>query len=219
MAVLILDVEQGSEQWHQEREENYTGSNADKLLTSEPQFKIVNGKKMPYAVAVRDNFKGNFHTERGHELEEEAIAIYGRIHDTTVLRPGIYKNTAYQSCIYSPDGVHVFSLSSANIPNGASILLEVKCFSKENHLKIYNGDIPVKIMAQIQYGMLITGLRSAILIIYNPHFAKKEIVDENGFAVPNPDYDPAKAYKEIKITKNRNIQNNFKSKLSATLVA
>lgn len=195
--ITYHDVEQGTEQWLHDREGKYTGSNAHKLLG--------NIGVLEYARAEVSGFGGNFHTKRGHLLEDKAVYTYERVYGVEVQHTGYITNSLYENCLYSPDGYL------------EKILIEVKCFSKERHLKIYNAkswlEIDIKITAQIHYGMLISGRRLAHLIIYNPHFAKKEFEDENGFKVQNPDYDPKKAFKVIVIRYDKTIADNFKSKL------
>lgn len=191
------DVKQGSPEWLKARKEMYTGSNAHKIL---------NGLgDLNYAKAEESKFKGNFWTKRGHILEDQAVVIANKILSTVIQTTGYVTNSLFPGCLYSPDGYD------------DEWLYEVKCFSIKKHLELYNVksvlDIPFKILAQIHYGMLITGKRKAKLIAYNPHFAKKQFIDENGFAVDNPDYDPKKALRIITIRHDKDIANNFKMKL------
>lgn len=192
--ITYYDVEQGSDQWLADREGNYTGSNAYKLLGGIGVLE--------YAKAEDSGFSGNFHTKRGHLLEPKAIALYEKVKGIEVQRTGYIKNSLYPGCLYSPDGFT------------DDTLVEVKCFSKKKHLEIWNAktwlDIDVKITAQIHYGMLITGRKIANLVIYNPNFAKRHIMGDYGALIDNPDYDPKKAFKIIVIKRDVTIANNFK---------
>lgn len=179
------DVEQGSPAWHEARRGRYTGSNAHKLLGS---FGATE-----YAKAVQDSFRGNFHTKRGHLLESDAIRLYEMISKEKVQTCGYVLNNKYPTALYSPDG-----LTDTHV-------IEVKCFSKKEHLKIYNGELPLKILAQIYFGMLICERKAGKLLIYNPDFAKQEI---DGSI--NADYDPKKAFKIIDIKYDASILRNFK---------
>lgn len=170
--ITIHQVEQGSSEWDDAREGKYTGSNAHKLLGS---FGAT-----AYAEAVKSSFGGNFHTKRGHILEDEAIELYELIERTSVDRPGYVTNSLYPRCLYSPDGID------------GVYLLEVKCFTEKKHMPIFEGDIPLTVRAQIHFGMLITGKKKARLIIYNP------------------DLDASVAYKRIDIARDPAIQRNFK---------
>lgn len=193
--IELHDIEQGTQAWHEAREGKYTGSNADKLLTSLGAHE--------YAKAIQQTFSGNFATKRGHTLEPEAIKLYERINNVKVDRPGYVTNSDFPDCLYSPDGLT------------DDMLLEVKCFDDPQHLKLIHAksehDIPLKIRAQVHFGMLITGRRKAHLLPYNPRFAKKFLPDGSA----NPDYSPKLAFKIITIKVNRNIQNNFKQILTA----
>jgi hypothetical protein len=181
------NVEQGSNEWHElRRVYPFTGSGAAKLL----KFGAIN-----YAKAEHTSFSGNFYTKRGHVLEDEALELYGAIYEREVQRPGFITNSAYHDCGYSPDGIDVT----------AGILLECKAFNMDRHKSIAKGEIPTEIMAQIQFGMVITGLRKARLILYNPEFAKKEIDN-----VPNVAYDSSLALVIRDVRYNRNVHSNFK---------
>lgn len=168
--IKVHEVEQGTDEWHELRAGKYTGSNAHKLL----KF-----GRIDYAITER-GFGGNFFTKRGHVLEDEAIEIYEQITGTIVDRVGFVTNSQWPNCGYSPDGI------------SGEVLIEVKCFNEAKHLKIAGGDIPLEILAQIYFGMLITGKRIAHLIIYNP------------------DLDPKRAFKIIEVKYKRAVINNFK---------
>lgn len=188
------DIEQGSDEWHQARADMYTGSNAHKLL---------NGiGDLEYAKAQESSFGGNFYTQRGHLLEEEAIDLYEKINDVDVRLTGYVTNSLFPGCLYSPDGMTT------------DTLLEVKSFNRDRHLRLIGIksplDIPITISAQIHYGMMITGLRRAHLVPYNPYFAKRKIENDAGELIDNPDYDPSKAIGFIPIRYEPAVANNFK---------
>lgn len=174
--ITVHDVEQGTPEWHELRTGRYTGSNAHKLLRYGAR---------PYSLTESSEFKGNFHTKRGHVLEDEAIEFYEIITKSKVQRPGFITNDLYPECGYSPDGMH------------DPILLEVKCFNETKHLTINKTAIPLEIMAQIHFGFLITELRKARLILYHPKL------------------DPKLALKIIDIKANPAILSNFKRILTA----
>ena len=215
MSILIHNTPQGTEKWHTDREGMYTGSNAYKLLG------IFGASE--YAKAVQTGFTGNFYTKRGHRLEEQAVSLYERIYDTKVARPGYISNDKYPTSLYSPDGIDCVAdnidptylcdedqtVSAVRLPS-KHILVEIKSFVGESYMAVYNSGPDIKILAQIHYGMFVTGLRRARLMIFNPQFAKKFFEDENGVQTPNPDYDPAKATKFFDIKYKADINNNFK---------
>jgi hypothetical protein len=201
--IIYHDVEQGSEQWLIDRDGMFTGSNADKLLDHAKSKRIVAGIVSKYAAAENLGFGGNFYTKRGHLLEDEALELTEVIDKTKIEHTGYVTNSLYPGCLYSPDGFT------------AKYLYEVKCFSEKAHLKILMGDIPLKILAQIHYGMTIMDKKAAKLVIYNPRFAKRQIKNDHGELVDNPLYDPSKAYSAIILKRDRDIHNNFKRILTA----
>lgn len=199
--IAIHWVEQGSERWQQLRDQLYTGSGADKLLSFANVFKVVNGVKTRYSLSEITGFRGNYHTKRGHLLEDKAVELYELIREVKVDRPGFVTNSKYITCGYSPDGWL------------EDRLLEVKCFEKLKHLAMFKGLIALKVLAQIHFGMLICEKPQCDLIIYNPEFAMKTMAGE-----PNPDYNPKLAFKIINIKRKNSICANFRRVLKvATL--
>lgn len=179
--VSLSFVEQGSEEWLLERAGKYTGSNAYKLLARIGAHK--------YALAELVSWGGNFWTKRGHLLEDQAIDLYEKIKGTPIIRDengvkvGIIKNSHFPNCIYSPDGVT------------EKILVEVKSFDLPQHMKLIRGEIDVKILAQVHYGMLISGRRMSHLVAFNP---KAERVEDKLKIIPiRWDPDIANNFKRI----------------------
>lgn len=202
--VIVHEVKQGSEAWHKLRDKLYTGADSDKLLDHNRKIKIIDGVIMGYGQNVASNFTGNFYTERGHILEDQAIDLYIRLTGHEVIRPGFVTNTKYPHCGYSPDAFDV----TLDIP------LEVKAFNKKKHLAMYYGEIPLKVQSQSFYGQHIWEKKRGRLIIYNPDFAKKELTDGS----VNPDYNPKLAIKIIDLKTTRGITANFHKKLSEAFV-
>jgi hypothetical protein len=178
--IKIHECEQGSEQWHELRTGKFTGTAAAKLLKH---------GAIDYSLTERSNFRGNWYTKRGHELEPEALELYELITKTMVGRPGFVTNNLYPDCGYSPDG----------LVEGK--VIEVKCFMEDKHKQLYNGDIPFEVLAQIHFGMMICERKAADLIIYNPEL------------------EPKLAFKIIPIKASRGIVSNFKRILKPQGVA
>lgn len=140
-------VIQGSEEWHALRKDLWTGSKAIKLLQ---------GKPMP----SDGEWGGNWATRRGQALEPIAIMEYERVVQRFVSRPGFVTNSVYPNGGVSPDAID------------GKILLEVKCLNDERHEKLASGEIPLEYLSQIYFGMIITGLRKAKLLAYNPEYSQ-----------------------------------------------
>lgn len=156
MPIKIHDLEQGTEEWKALRAGKYTGSGAYKLLKFATSKKVIDGDVTSYSLAEITGFKGTFHTRRGHVLEDEAIELYEAIMKVKVARPGFVTNSKYPECGYSPDGL------------APQPLLEVKCFQESEHMKLIKGEIKLEVMAQVQFGLLITERPFAHLLPYNP---------------------------------------------------
>jgi len=156
------NIEQGSPEWLALKADKYSGSNAYKLLSS-----FGAGK---HAMHTDSDFTGNFHTKRGHLLEDEALELYADITGETVGHTGAVTNSKYPNALFSPDGFTVEGVIARR-------LLEVKCFAEKQHRAIFAAkgpmEIPLKILAQIHFGMVIMEVRQARLIIYNPKLETK----------------------------------------------
>lgn len=151
--IYYHDVEQGSPAWKLLRKGLWTGSIALRLLQ---------GKGLP-----RDyEFEGNKHTKRGHMLELVAIREYERRYKCKVARPGFVTNSVYTNAGYSPDGID------------RSWLLECKAFNGVRHEDLVAEKIPLIILVQIFFGMIITGKRKARLLAINPEFEEQLTVIE-----------------------------------------
>ena len=166
--INLHDVEQGSPEWFKLKEPLYTGTCAEKLLSFSGHMKIVNGVASPYALNELTGFNGNFHTKRGHILEDEAIELYQQIKKKVGIRfenghrVGFVTNSKFPNCGYSPDDLY---------PDRT---IECKAFNEEKHMKMYRGEIPLKVLAQCYFGMLICGKKICDLIIYNPDLEARE---------------------------------------------
>jgi len=177
MAITILEVVQNTEEWNRLHDDLATGSNADILLTRGLDEVL----KQDFG-----GFRGNYFTQRGHILEAEALEIYEAIHKVVLPQVGFVLNSKYPNGGCSPDGLD------------GEWLLEVKSFGEKKHLSIRTvKDIPFKIMAQLQFNMMISGLKKARLILYNPDVADDKL-----------------AYHEIEVRANPTIQRNMAAKLA-----
>lgn len=151
--IVLHDVKQGSKEWLELRAPLWTGSKALNLLT---------GRPLP-----RDyDFAGNKYTKRGQILESIAIKEYERRYKHFVARPGFVTNTVYPNAGYSPDALD------------GRILLEVKAFNGERHEELVAGNIPLVVLVQIYFGMVITGRRRARLLAINPEYEEQLTVIE-----------------------------------------
>lgn len=141
MIIYHKDSIIGTPEWHN----LWTGSKATRLLSGKP-LPPPSGDYQSAAM------------RRGHILEKLAIEEYERQYRRATARPGFVTNTVYPNAGYSPDGID------------GGWLLEVKSFNGKNHEDLVNKDIPLSVLAQIYFGMIITGKRKARLLAYNPEY-------------------------------------------------
>jgi hypothetical protein len=182
--IIYHDIEQGSEEWNKGRHGNFTGSNAYKLLST-----FGAGS---HAMSVESFFGGNFHTERGHILEDEAIELYNEIYGVSVQFTGFVTNNKYPNCLYSPDGY----LDDK--------IIEVKCFSPKKHLELIKNP-KLEVLAQCHFGQLILEKNLTHLVAYCPKPKNWNDEQDGEWLVPLD-----KMFVVIPIKRDKDIQNNFK---------
>lgn len=146
------EIKQGTPEWHKIREGLLTGTDAYDILDGKSYQEIISKK-------VNNNFTGNYYTRRGRILEDEAREIYSEVY-SKVQEFGFIKNDKYPLCGYSPDGI--ITQEKNNIG-----LWECKAFNKERHPKVYKS-LDAHVLAQIQFGLMMTELPWCDLTLYNP---------------------------------------------------
>lgn len=166
--MLVHDVEQNSPAWLALRCGKPTASEFSNIVTSkgeESKSRYGYAKTLAaelYAGApIADGWAGNGWTERGKELEAEALARYEFENDAAISRVG-FITTDDGSIGASPDGLV-----------GDHGLVEVKCLKAERHIDaiLYhskNGTIPTDYIQQTQGQMWISGRRWVDLVFHHP---------------------------------------------------
>lgn len=166
------DVEQGTPEWFELREGRWTGSRAIRLLQRKP-------------LPREQEWGGNDATRRGHALEVAAIREYERKYRRKVKRPGFITNSVYPNAGYSPDGIDGRWQLESKALNGVRHDKLVADDRPLNELEeMIMSQIPLEYRVQIFFGMIITGLRKARLLAFNP-----EIVDTEQLTVVEVGYD------------------------------
>ena len=164
--MIIHDVEQGTAEWHALRAGKPTASEFSQLITSTGgESKSLEKYAMRLAVQLLmgqvEGFRGNKHTDRGHELEPEARADYEMVNQVEVVQVGFITNNLMQyGC--SPDGLV-----------GKDGGYEAKCKSDEVHAQMLwqyekDGTTPSEHIAQPQGCMFVTGRKWWDLHLYHP---------------------------------------------------
>ena len=175
-----LNLKQNTKEWLRSREKKFTGSNAILLLTGDYQAALEANSK---------TFNGNFWTQRGHILEDEAVEIYNAIYNMKLKRAGVVTDTRWPNAQCSPDGED----------EDRDALIEVKCLKIENHIRESKSP-SAKYVAQSNFNALICGRKKAIMIFYCP--------DDN--------LQPEQQFIEVDVT-NKAIQANIKRRLKDAL--
>lgn len=163
---MIHDVEQGSPEWRALRVGRPCASEFSKVVTSNGQpSKSAAGYAITLAAELFagksiDAWEGNQWTERGKELEAEAIMFYEFVRDLTVNRVGFVTDADQYGC--SPDGFI-----------GDDGLLEIKSLKAENHVRAIlhfqkYGYCSSDYVMQPQGQLMITGRKWVDLLFYHP---------------------------------------------------
>jgi hypothetical protein len=165
--MIIHDVEQNSDEWMKLRAGIPTASAFSRLVTSkgapsksltEYGHELAAGK---FAEGDIDTWGGNGYTERGHDLEPEAVAHYEFVTENKTEVVGfVTDDKVTMGC--SPDRFVRL--------NG---LLEVKCLTAKHHVAalIYHnkhGRAPAGYIQQLQGQMLVCGRQWTDQIFYHP---------------------------------------------------
>ena len=160
--MIILDVDQGSDEWFKARAGIPTASSFDKIITStgkpSTQAKTYSNKLVAeYIIGDKINIDSNEWMQRGVELEPEAREYYEFQTDSEVKEVGlIYKDeNKLVSC--SPDGIM------------GDRGLEIKCPAPHTQIEyLLNDRLPSKYIAQVQGSMWVTGFKQWDFLSYHP---------------------------------------------------
>ena len=166
----ILNIQQGSPEWHDARKLKMTASKAQAIGNSGAGLKtlILELCTDYLSSKEKENFS-NSHTERGNALEDEARTVYELETRNTVLQVGFCVYDNYVGC--SPDGFV-----------GEDGLLEIKCPDDKAFLSyIYDRKIKSEYLWQMQMQMLICGRKWCDFVVYNNNFERKFFCTRIGF--------------------------------------
>lgn len=159
----IINCIQGSDEWLEARLGKFTGSDFHTLMGNSQAKKTILFKKAAERITRKRadacNFS-NIHTDRGHELEEEARTEYSIQNLTEVKEVGFIELHETVGC--SPDGL---------VENDGG--LEIKCKDNHTHLQaILNDYVEPAHKTQCQFNMYVTGRSWWDYALYNPNFTE-----------------------------------------------
>lgn len=160
----VLNVTQGSDQWYEARRSvMFTASEFDNIITAKTGAKsasvekLTNKKIAELLLNRKLGFDGNAATERGQELEPDAIDCYAIAKDTEVLNAGfVIADDGFYGA--SPDGFI-----------GNYGLLEIKSVFDESHVaNMLNDKAYLDYYPQLQGQLLCTGRKWVDWMSYHP---------------------------------------------------
>lgn len=157
----IVNVNQNTPEWFEARKMRMTASNATAIGNAGAGLNtyIYNLCAENFSTAEKESIS-NKHTERGHELEDEALTVYEFETGFKVEKVGFCIGGKYDGC--SPDGL-----------SGKVGLVEVKCPDDKEYLRmLVTGKIKSDYIWQMQMQMMITGKEWCDFVCYNPNFDK-----------------------------------------------
>jgi len=165
MSKLIThNIEQRSEVWLQLKAGKMSGSRVGKIITKSGKPTDVFRSMVMEVVAERLTGRMvetpiSYAMQQGIDLEPDAIEIYANHSKSDVKFVGGFE---FDNMWYSPDGVI-----------GEKGLIEIKCPQPKQHLPnlLQNkGEVDSKYMAQLQFGLWITGREWIDFVSFNPDF-------------------------------------------------
>lgn len=161
--MIVLDMEQGTEEWLAARLGIPTASNFKKLFTATGKPSTSAETYFYELLAERLTGKpSNEYTNewmvRGTELEPEARSTYEFIHDVQVQQIGF---------VYLDDRRHVGCSPDGLI--GDEGLIEIKAPKASTHVKyLLDGKVPSDYVPQVQGQLWITGRKFCDFVSYHP---------------------------------------------------
>lgn len=157
----VIELEQGSPEWHEFRSNHIGGSDAPIIMGLSPWmseidlWRIKMGFKEPQPMTNK--------MQRGHDLEPVAREWYEGI-------TGI----KFNPIVMTSKSYHFMSASLDGINNVNPLyMIEIKCPNKDTHDLAIEGVIKDYYMCQIQHCLFVSGVDSCSYISYRPESTEK----------------------------------------------
>jgi len=175
---LILNVEQGSDEWLKARLGVITASEFHKIITPSGSKSASANEYMGKLIAehLTGEQQENFMSDdmaRGNELEPKARSFFEAIKDVKVDEVGMVYKDSNKAIACSPDGLLLLS----NYANDDVKFyfyqegLEIKCPKLANHISyVISDQIPKKYIPQVQGSIWVTGADGWWFMSYHPDY-------------------------------------------------
>ena len=162
----ILNIEQGSDEWHEFRKGKISGTRLGEVYSPRGSRKLGFYEIIADRLAIEADDENVM--DRGLRLEDEAIALFEKNHKKKVERVGVCISDINENIIQSPDGL---------IKNGKvySEAVEVKCLGSARHIQaIIENEVPKDYHTQmIQYFIVNESLERLYFVFYDPRLVAK----------------------------------------------
>ena len=161
--MIIIDCEQGSDEWFKEKLGKPSASNASKILTNEGKPSKQRDGYLHELVAesitgeMVETYKNN-NMEEGSQREDESRNFYELIHGVEVRQVGVIYKDKSKEILCSPDGI-------VNDSRG----VEMKNPLPKTQVKyLLAGILPSEYYSQVQFSLYVTGFESWDFLSYSP---------------------------------------------------
>ena len=169
--LIILDCEQGSEEWLKARLGIPTATGFENIVTASGKKSSAQIKYMAELIegsilglsqsAVKSHFM-----ERGNQLEPQARMAYEFETGNDVIQVGGVYLDESKSAMVSPDGL-IPALKKG---------LEIKCPKMSTHIRyLLEGGVPSEYVIQVQANLWVTGYDTWDFVSYCPEYQKQTL--------------------------------------------
>lgn len=177
---LILNVEQGSDEWLNARIGVVTASNFSKITTptgAKSSSKNAYMAQMLSEIVEREagvdlDTYCSADMARGNELEPSARYLFQNIKQIEVEQIGLVYKDENEKIACSPDGV--MRITSCDCDENFDFIqsgLEIKCPKLQNHINyVLSGVLPKQYIAQVQGSMWVCDVSEWWFMSYHPLF-------------------------------------------------
>jgi len=162
--MIVIDLEQGSEEWFQEKLGKPSASNANQIVTSQGKLSKQREGYLYTLAAERvtgkraDTYK-NENMQVGNDREQESRDLYTLVTGEEIKTVGVVYKNDEKKFLCSPDGI----IESKRCG------FEVKNVLPKTQVKyLLTAKVPTEYIVQIQFGLYVTGFDRWEFCTYSP---------------------------------------------------